>query len=462
MIIPEDRLFFAISDNDVDTVRHLVSDKHINVNHIYYGDGPTAKWCALHICAEKGRFECAKLLLEADADPNIYDRYRQTPLFYAISKEWQNITQLLLTHNADARLWDKDGREAIHLAAKCGDVGILKLLIDATGDVNIRDADGRTPLWHAMSVSESRIKNAQLLISRGADVNAMDARYDRNPLQMAIMSLEDDLEDAVCVLLTHNANFLSHDFRGQTALMNILQRWYELSGKGRLSRKLGDALVNSFSMLLLTGLDINFCTEEAAKKHKHGGTVLHLAAKLGSHSRLVSLILQHDADIDAMDSNEMTPLHRAAMYGNTAIARMLLDAGAKIDLLTIYETNHFTDEKLFILCTAFRLALERNHIHFAVLLTDAGYAPRDDDFPLTYRAQRNLTLICDSNAYVADWLCELQTKRKGPRSLFRLCLSAVRYHVGATLAGVRGLPLPVSVKSALSMSNILKDSVTWV
>ena len=85
-MIPEDRLYFAICDNDTETLGILLKQKYIDVNHIYYGDGPTAKWCALHICAEKGRYDCAQMLLEAGADPNINDRYRQTPLFYAISK----------------------------------------------------------------------------------------------------------------------------------------------------------------------------------------------------------------------------------------------------------------------------------------------------------------------------------------------------------------------------------------
>ena len=61
------------------------------------------------------------------------------------------------------------------------------------------------------------------------------------------------------------------------------------------------ALVNSFSMLLLTGYDVNACTEEM-RTHKFGGTVLHLAAKLGSDRQLVKLILQQDADVNIMDS----------------------------------------------------------------------------------------------------------------------------------------------------------------
>ena len=458
--MPEARLYFAISDDDTDTVTQLLLTSSLNVNYMYCGDGPASQWCALHICAEKGRHECARLLLEAGADPNMHDRYRQTPLFYAIAKEWPDIVHLLLGHGADARVWDKDGREPIHVAAKCSDGSILRLLADVTIDVNIRDADGRTPLWHALSVSEGRLRNAQMLIARGADVNAVDARFDRNPLQVAIMSMERELDDAVCLLLTHNADFLSTDFRCQNSLMNVVQRWYELSGKGRLTKRLVCDLLTSFSMLLLTGVDINICSGVS----RNGGTVLHLAAKLGADHRLLRIILDADADVNALDSEEMTPLHRAAMFGNVGVAKVLLEAGANAELLTLYEANHYTDERDVILCSAFRLALERNHLPFAIFLTDARYAPTADDYPPSARAQRHLQVLRDSNAYIDAWLRQIQapkTARKQPRALFDMCVSAVRYHVAASRSAVRRLPLPASLLRELSVGNILKDSVTW-
>ncbi|CEP01139.1 hypothetical protein PBRA_008451 [Plasmodiophora brassicae] len=67
------------------------------------------------------------------------------------------------------------------------------------------------------------------------------------------------------------------------------------------------------------------------------GTALHLdAAKYDDDERsdgtgIVTLLIDHGADVDAVDGGGSTPLHYAAQYGRTDIVEELLKSGANIN-----------------------------------------------------------------------------------------------------------------------------------
>lgn len=58
-------------------------------------------------------------------------------------------------------------------------------------------------------------------------------------------------------------------------------------------------------------------------------TPLHVAAQKGRGS-MVRILLQHDADCNAKDSDGMTVLAHAAMGGHKDIASLLLNHGAHV------------------------------------------------------------------------------------------------------------------------------------
>ncbi|KAH8774528.1 ankyrin repeat protein, partial [Diaporthe sp. PMI_573] len=63
-------------------------------------------------------------------------------------------------------------------------------------------------------------------------------------------------------------------------------------------------------------------------------TPLHDAAKSGKLDEVCSLILHHQADIQATTSSGETPLHVAAENGHTAVVEALLKNGADIQSTT--------------------------------------------------------------------------------------------------------------------------------
>lgn len=64
-----------------------------------------------------------------------------------------------------------------------------------------------------------------------------------------------------------------------------------------------------------------------AEVNKTGWTPLHYAAT-GGHVRVIAFLLGAQAEIDAGASNGTTPLMMAAMYGNAASVKLLLESGA--------------------------------------------------------------------------------------------------------------------------------------
>ena len=61
-------------------------------------------------------------------------------------------------------------------------------------------------------------------------------------------------------------------------------------------------------------------------------TVLHLAAWYKCSAELVQILIEAGADVDAVDSDQSSPLHYASGW-NPAIVPVLLEAGAKVNVL---------------------------------------------------------------------------------------------------------------------------------
>jgi ankyrin repeat protein len=82
-------------------------------------------------------------------------------------------------------------------------------------DVNIKDQDGRTPLMHAVLAEDTEPAVVKLLVARGADVNATDAKQKWSPLHFAA---RDDKEAIVRSLLEAGAAVDAADVFGNTPL----------------------------------------------------------------------------------------------------------------------------------------------------------------------------------------------------------------------------------------------------
>ena len=110
----------------------------------------------------------------------------------------------------------------------------------------------------------------------------------------------------VASLLTANANIEAKDKEKRTPLHYAARQGH----------------VGIASMVLARGADIN-------SLGKCGMTpLLFTVSKWSSESEMVSVLLKHNADVQARDKNGNSALYYAVMRKHSAIFRMLLDAGA--------------------------------------------------------------------------------------------------------------------------------------
>jgi ankyrin repeat protein len=106
----------------------------------------------LHYAALHNNVEVVRLLIENGADINARDKWKDTPLHYALP------------------LFE-------------GGLEAARLLIEAGADVSAQGRYGDTPLHHV--VLEGYIDIARMLIERGADPN-IEGRWGDTPLKLAI------------------------------------------------------------------------------------------------------------------------------------------------------------------------------------------------------------------------------------------------------------------------------------
>ena len=280
------------------------------------------------------------------------------------------------------------GETPLHFAALFGRKEVAELLIAKGADVNAKDAVvGFTPLHRA--AYHGRKEVAELLIAKGADVNAKD-KYGGTPLSNAAQLIYH--KETIELLIAKGADVNAKDDDGDTPLDQAFgsleylggdctEQFYLLRKHGakmaeelKAAEPVAEAAKPEPPTAKVPDISIHKAAEdgniEAVKQHldaganvnamRVGGTPLHLAASWG-HKEVAELLIDNGADVNAReDWYEETPLHDAAMRDHKEITELLIDAGADVNA-----ENEYGDTPLDV-------AIQLKHTQTADLLRKHG------------------------------------------------------------------------------------------
>ncbi|KAK2196957.1 bifunctional Ankyrin repeat/Ankyrin repeat-containing domain superfamily [Babesia duncani] len=128
---------------------------------------------ALHVAAELGDLAICRILLDNNANANIYTEYG-TPLTISVIRGYTDITKLLLNHGCNPDATPSDGSQntsnfppPLVFASSAGKVDLVQMLLQKGANVNIGDAEGWTGLHCAAEYGHLDI--VKLLVDNGAD-----------------------------------------------------------------------------------------------------------------------------------------------------------------------------------------------------------------------------------------------------------------------------------------------------
>jgi len=229
--------------------------------------------------------------------------------------------------------------------------GVAELLISEGADVNAITLEGSTPLHFAAWNGFTEI--AELLIDNGADLNVINNELAGTPFITALdWAIQQGRTEAADLIRKHGGMTSEELVSGMTPL-------HAATKKG---------LKEVVELLIAAGADVNAkITSGGSNKNKtpldfaiqynkpeitdllrkHGGktgeelnalNALIDAAKNGD----IEAVTQHlaaGADVNAKDVDGTTPLHNAAIYGHNEVAELLIANGAEVNAIIVSGRN---------------------------------------------------------------------------------------------------------------------------
>ena len=258
--------------------------------------------CPLYAAVRAGQGEVAKLLIEAGANVSPLNSGTFRALSDLAAKYGLfDVLQLLEKLDAieDFRL--KNGDTILTSAVRRMDFELVSHLLRNGVNVNTKNEDGNSAL-HLLFRKQTSMEMFKLLLSFGADINALNNRFE-SPLLCAIDCEE---EKIISLLLELDCALNTEVPLGESPLSLAVV-------KGQ--RKLTEAL-------LQCGADIN----QKCGRDEH--TALHAAVLSFNRNGLAQFLVQHGADVEAEDVLGETPLFKAAETNSDELIEFFLKCGS--------------------------------------------------------------------------------------------------------------------------------------
>ena len=268
---------------------------------------------AVRFINEKSAFH---RLVKRDASPSRVDADSgTTDLHIAVSNGWAHLTKWLVDSGANVHAqiksddkemgdvirkclhlsvgWCRQGQYPLHFAIADSNVAAAKVLIERGANVNATDAKGRISLHNAAFNNYSKM--IQFLLANGADVNAKN-KDGWTPLHDAAWN---NSEKSAKSLIAEGADLNAKNNYSATPLHCAANR----------------NAVDAIKMLVANGANVN-------AQGNYSNTPLHYAAH-GNALDSAKLLLANGANVRAENSTEKTPWDVAKTAGHAKMINLL-------------------------------------------------------------------------------------------------------------------------------------------
>ena len=297
-------------NNDTEKAVELVLHHGLDVNSPARGNRTPLLWASLRCSSE-----FVKTLIDLGAETNARTEDKCTPLILATY--WNNYmaAHLLTKIGADTDAEQMEGKAALHIAS-CRSANITQCLIESGCNVNLQSTTGRTPLHVAVQNKQKHI--VKMLLENDADVGK---RHKQDPNDRLVLVRGKDKGKPAW-----------HFVDVKKALTGLFDKRIK---SGRLD-------VADFGTILASGWETDppdskreqiFKADSVNTVEIKDKTALHIACEIGDVA-IMNLLVEHGADINALDADGFTPLQLAAIRGNMKVVKRLVELKADVSLTT--------------------------------------------------------------------------------------------------------------------------------
>lgn len=216
-------------------------------------------------------------------------------------------------------------------------VPLIKALICRGIDLTATNQHGDTAL-HVAVAGIDAVDIATSLLEAGADVNAIGNRGS-TPLHYAIDT------DMVMALLGHGADISVQDIDGYTALDLAYQNHradFTLLLESHMMRMMTEGGQDDQSVVLASEMDLEMGLDPLELSDESGQTMVPnalLDAVRNGDLKVVQTLLEQGADTETKDELNRTALHLAVNGGHAAIVEALLNGGADIEAIALVTSS---------------------------------------------------------------------------------------------------------------------------
>lgn len=231
-------------------------------------------------------------------------------------------------------LYSNDNKQNVlhYILKKQAPSDVIAYFVNKGVDVNQTDGDGNIPFIQAAGVKD--LATVTLLLSKVKDLNTIN----RNGETALMYAARSSNADVVSFLIGKGAKTTVLDVEGNTIIDHLINGYRAAEGRQRGSVN-NDPMAGptefaeKLKVLKNAGIDID--------KLKDGNTLYHIAVTKNDLN-LVKQLATFGVDVNAVNAEGLTALHKAAMLAkDTKTLSYLVSIGAKKDVKSSFDETAF-------------------------------------------------------------------------------------------------------------------------